>query len=135
MFWGKVHQKDFYIFHQEQDLYHVVGYNMQFWYQVTLLHPTRHIPLTLEIFSLLSKLVTCILSVIHGLMVHPFGTTQEIGWIYQQLSQQSEFRPKYLCIWLDHWFFCMFFNAKWKAVLQGHQQGSIVQRLCLLHFC
>ena len=73
-----VHQNCFYSFPQEQDLYHVINYNVQFWYQVTLLRETWHIPLAVEILPLLSKLVTHILSVIHGLTVRPFAATQEI---------------------------------------------------------
>ena len=34
------HQNCFYSFPQEQDLYHVINYNVQFWYQVTLLRET-----------------------------------------------------------------------------------------------
>ena len=52
---------------------------MQFWNQVTILQPTLHIPLTLEISPLLQKLVIHILGVIYELMVHPSGTTQKIS--------------------------------------------------------
>ena len=48
--------------------YHVVGYNVQFWYQVTILQTTRHIPLASEIFPSLSKLVTHISSVLSVLV-------------------------------------------------------------------
>ena len=120
----KVHQKYFHNFHREEGLSYIVGYNVQFWCQVTLLQLALHITLTLQIFPLLQKLVIHILSVIIGLMVHPFEATQKISWIYQQLHQQGELRPRYLYIWLDHWSFCMFYNVKWKTVFQGHQQFS-----------
>ena len=51
--------------HQKQDFYHIVGYNVQCWYQVTLFQPTGHMPLPLEIFQLLPKLVTHIASNIY----------------------------------------------------------------------
>lgn len=43
-----VHQKCFYNFCQEQDLYHAFNYNVQLWYQVTLLKSTssfRNLPI------------------------------------------------------------------------------------------
>ena len=50
----------------------------------------------------MQKLVTHILSVIYGLMVHPFEAAQKISWIYQQLLQQSEFESKYIYILFDN---------------------------------
>ena len=91
----------------------------------SLSHPTWHITLTLKIFPLLQKLVTHILSVTYGLMVHLFEAAQKISCIYHNCSNKVNLSQNiftfYLIIWSNLWkSFCMFYNVKWEAVFQGY---------------
>ena len=101
---------------------------MKSWYQVTLLRSTLdiYIPLAVETLSLLSKLVTHIPSVIHGLMVHHFRTTQETWWTYCQLLQQSQFWTKHLYIWFNHCLYVLF--CKIENCFTGKSMGRYYLR-------
>ena len=118
-------QNCFYSFPQEQDLYHVINYNVQFWYQVTLLRETWHIPLAVEILPLLSKLVTHILSVIHGLK---FILLQQPKKSVNILSTAAT-KPilaKISSVWFDHWSFSVLFHK-----IEDCFAGTSTRKYCL----